>query len=125
MFGHGEPIEPPPHLPNDPPGPTPEGNPQLDLDVTSEEENRDGDGDGGGDGDNKDESDEADQSEDEGSEVLRLVSAVESLTARYEMEMSAHRHTAEQLIQQQQAHIASLQQLIEELTSRLHHNQQN
>ena len=42
------------------------------------------------------------------SEVERLAAAVEALTAKYEMEVAAHRSTTELLIAQQQAHIDTL-----------------
>lgn len=44
----------------------------------------------------------------DGGEIEHLASALEALTAKYEMEVSAHRATTEKVIAQQQDHIESL-----------------
>ena len=106
-FGHGESGPPPPRVPSDPPDPTTSVEPspdpaQLDLDSP--------------------ETPEASEDDEEG-EIADLVSTLEALTAKYEMEMAAHRHTADRLIEQQQQHIASLLRHIDELTARLSRDQ--
>ena len=89
---HGEAGPPPPRIPSDPP-----------VEVASSEP------------------EETADEDDEDAEISTLMSSVDALTVKYQMEMSAHRHTTDELIQQQQAHIASLQRLVEELSAKLDH----
>jgi len=44
-----------------------------------------------------------------------LAAAVDQITARYEMELGAHRQTVERLLQRQDAHIETLSKLVETL----------
>ncbi len=106
-YGHGESGPPPPRVPSDPPaGATPEepstASDQLELDTPEAPKEAE---------------------DDEEGERSKALAALEALTVKYEMEMAAHHHTAERLIEQQQAHIASLLQHIDELTARLPRDQ--
>ncbi len=101
-FEPGRDVAPPPHLPTDPP----EQSDDLQIGAVAGPGTESAVAPTG-------------EAEDDDAEVERLLAAVEALTAKYEMEMAAHRHTTEQLIAQQQAHIDSLQRLVQELSRRV------